>query len=130
MDGVGHQSETDSPVRYSMNKLKALTLIDHLRSVLASGARVACEEHAEVLVLQDEGNRIVVDLVFPGDERKRRTDERQREAVVRTPRHSGARSHDWHVIARSGIEAIMMRVSAIRLSTNRDFSNAKRTQNR
>src|SRR5580658_4181750 len=78
----------------------------------SGAARVAGEKRAKVLVLQDERDRIVVDRVLAADERQRRADETQRDAVVRLPHRAGARVDDRYAVRARSIETVVIRVTA------------------
>jgi len=108
------------------------TQIDTFRqeSLLRRHTCVAGEEHAELLVLQDKRNRIVINCVLAADEGQRRTDERQCHAVGRSPHVTRARIDDWYVIRARRIETIVIRMSAVRLSAVGDLGDAQFAQYR
>ena len=74
-------------------------------------ARIAGEEHAEILVLEDKGDGVVVDVVVAAaDERQRRPDEAKLDAVVGAPRIACARIDDGQAIRACRCECILIRM--------------------
>src|ERR1700722_2967488 len=84
-------------------------------------AGVASEQHSKLAKLQDKSNGVVIDGILSTDERQRWSNERQSYAVIGMPHIAGARMHNRHVIGTRGIETIMIRVTAVRLSAIRNF---------
>jgi len=91
---------------------------------------IAREQHAKRAILQDERDRIVVDRVLSTDERQRRADKRQREAIVGMPHVARARKHDGYAIRGCGVETIVIRMSAVRLPAVGDFVDANLVEHR
>jgi len=76
-------------------------------------------------VLQDEGNRVVVDGVLAANERHLWADELQRHAIICLPHIAGARIHNWYAVGSRGIETIVIRVDAIPLTAVGNLRDAQ-----
>ncbi len=93
-------------------------------SPLRLDARIAGEEHAKRAILQEKCDRVIVDRHLAADEGQRRTDERQYDPVIRLPHRARARIDNWHAVRMRGVETIVIRMTAVRLPTVRDFRDA------
>ena len=98
--------------------------------MLRRDPRVSRKEHPKLLVLQDERDRIVVDGVLTADEWHRWADEREGDAIVCSPCHSGPRLNNWYVIRPCRSKTIVIGVPAILLPSVSNFRYANFSQNR
>lgn len=93
---------------------------------LGFSAGISREKHAKTLVLQDERDRVVVDIVLRmRDKRQRGPDERQRYAVVRLPDVAGERVNDGHLLRLRRLQRVLIREAAVALAAVGKFRNVK-----
>ena len=95
------------------------------KALFRCASSVAREEHAEMAILQHKRNRVIVDRVFPTDERERWPDELQRNAIVAAPYTSGSRIYHRHAFAARDIERIVVRMAAVRLAAIGELCDAQ-----
>lgn len=88
-------------------------------------AGVAREEHAEAAVLQDERKRVVDVVSRMREKRKRRTDERLREAIIGSRNGTGARIDDRRTLRFCDLQRVVVGEAGIVLPAVAKFGCRK-----
>ncbi len=84
---------------------------------------------AEIAVLHDERQRVVVDVVSGVREKQeRRAGEGQRQSIVRSPNCAGVRVKHRHAQCFGNLQRVVVREARVALSAVGKFARRKRTQ--